>query len=215
MRDDPELLDRVRGAGFAVVDVETTGLSARSSHIVEVAIVTLDAVAHPVAEWSTLVRPPGDGPIGASHIHGITRADLADAPTFEECADAIVARLAGHLVAGHVVAFDLAHLSAEFAAADRPLPDLRALSVCTRTLARASGLAAPFTLEHCCDQLGIPLHDAHSALGDARAAAAMLERLGARLEPGAARRRLIEEVRWPAPRDVGPWRPKARTSVDS
>jgi DNA polymerase III epsilon subunit-like protein len=44
-------------AGFAVVDVETTGLYPRTDRVVEVAVVHLSAEGQITAEFSTLINP--------------------------------------------------------------------------------------------------------------------------------------------------------------
>jgi DNA polymerase-3 subunit epsilon len=159
---------------FAVIDVETTGLRPEESNVVEVAIIELDASGAACSEWSTLINPPGSGPLGATQIHGITRAMVADAPTFETIADQILERLTERVIVGHVIEFDISHLTREFERALVPLPDLRTTAICTRDLARRYPLVAPLTLANCCAQLGIEAHDAHSALGDTRATVELL-----------------------------------------
>ncbi|GII59244.1 hypothetical protein Pth03_76330 [Planotetraspora thailandica] len=69
--------------GYAVIDVETTGLRPFwHDRVVEVGIVHLD----PAGEWTTLVDPERD--LGPQHIYGITAADIRHAPTFGEIAGA-------------------------------------------------------------------------------------------------------------------------------
>ena len=68
-----------------------------------------------LAEWVSLVSVPGEGELGASWLHGITRSMLAGAPSFADIAGEISGRLAGRVLIGHVLDFDLAHLAAEFA----------------------------------------------------------------------------------------------------
>lgn len=162
---------------YVVVDVETTGLSPTDSHIVEIAMVTLDEGGTTISEWSSLIRPPGDDELGATHIHGITRQMVESAPDFAALADEILDRIQDRVIVGHVIEFDLGHLIAEFARIKRPLPNLATVSICTRNLARTTLRIRPVTLENCCYQLGITIHGAHSALGDTRATAELFREL--------------------------------------
>ena len=69
-----------------------------------VAIVTTDSHGSVLDEWSTRVNPQGS--VGATHIHGITAADVADAPTFTQVADDVAQRLSGAAVCAHNATFD-------------------------------------------------------------------------------------------------------------
>lgn len=160
------------GGGFAVVDVETTGLSAQSHRVVELAILRTNERGVVIDEWSCRFNP--DGPVGATHIHGITDRDVANAPRFPDLLDEVTARLTGLAVAGHNVRFDLAFLRAEYARAGWHMPFLP--SLCTLD---ASWVYLPRLdrrrLADCCEASGIRLEAAHSALGDARATATLLQ----------------------------------------
>jgi DNA polymerase-3 subunit epsilon len=165
----------VLAATFAVVDVETTGLDPVHDRVVEVAVVRFTPGGETTAEYATLVRPDGPAADGAAAagIHGITDAELGDAPTFAQVAAALAGRLAGAIVVGHNVAFDLGFLTAEFRRLRVPVPRLPA--VCTHALAT---LLHPELERHrladCCGAAGIELNGAHTALGDARATARLL-----------------------------------------
>jgi DNA polymerase-3 subunit epsilon len=160
---------------FAVVDVETTGLDPAVTRVLECAVVELASDGRVAGEWSSLVSVPGQGELGASWLHGITRAMLATAPPFAELASEISAQLSGHVVVGHVLAFDLAHLAAEYTRCGLRLPDLRGVGICTRDLARAHLPPGPRSLVACCRALGVACPAAHTALGDARATAAIFQ----------------------------------------
>lgn len=158
-------------AGFAVIDVETTGLSAQANRIVELAIIRTDVHGAPLDEWTCRFHP--DGPVGATHIHGISDRDVAHAPKFWQLREEISARLSGVAVAGHNIRFDLAFLRAEYARAGWAMPFLP--SLCTLD---ASWVYLPQLdrrrLADCCQASGISMLHAHSALGDARATATLL-----------------------------------------
>jgi DNA polymerase-3 subunit epsilon len=156
---------------FAVLDIETTGLSPDSHRIVEVAVVTTDPWGRVLDEWTTRVNP--QGPVGASHIHGITEADVADAPVFHDVIADLTRRLAGAALVAHNARFDLGFLSAEYGRAGWEIPAVPTL--CTL---EASEYHLPHLerrrLADCCWAVGTPLTGAHSALSDARATAVLL-----------------------------------------
>ena len=153
------------------MDVETTGLSASTHRVVEIALVTTDPTGRVLDEWSTRLNP--QGPVGATHIHGITDADVAHAPLFTDVLDELNVRLAGSAVVAHNARFDLAFLRAEYARARWRLPYLPALCTLDASDHYLPHLARR-RLVDCCEAIGHPLHHAHSALGDAHATTALL-----------------------------------------
>lgn len=156
---------------FAVVDVETTGLSPQRDRILEVAIVRLDAAGAVVDEWVTRVDP--EGPVGATHIHGITQADVVGQPRFADVAGTVVARLSGLAVVAHNAKFDLAFLRNELKSAGWDVPWIAAYCTLDASHAYLPDMDRR-RLADCCWAVGVRLDDAHSALGDARAAAGLL-----------------------------------------
>lgn len=183
------LLDRLRGRAsapsatpppapsgaprFAVIDVETTGLDPERERVLELAILRADAQGRPIDQWVTRFHP--GGPVRATHIHGITDADVAGAPRFADLAVQIGTALQGLVLVAHNAEFDLAFLRAEFARASLPMPQ-----VSTYCTLQGSTVYLPHlrrrTLAECCAALGVTHQQAHSALGDAYAAAGLLER---------------------------------------
>ncbi len=171
-RGAPPHSDAIR---YAVIDVETTGLSPVTTRVLECAVVELASDGRQLGEWTSLVSVPGEGELGASWLHGITRSMLAGAPSFQELTGELSAQLAGHVVVGHVLDFDLAHLAGEYARCGLVMPDLRPAGICTRELARAHLPPGPRSLVACCNALGVDCPAAHTALGDARATAAVFQ----------------------------------------
>lgn len=157
--------------GYTVLDVETTGLSAARHRVLELAVVRTDARGRVLGEWVQRINP--DGPVGATHIHGITDADVARAPRFGEVLPNLNAWLAGTAVVAHNAAFDLAFLRSEYAYQGWTLPWLPALCTLEASDHYLPGLDRR-RLVDCCTAAGVRLDGAHSALGDARAAAALL-----------------------------------------
>jgi len=163
-------------SGFAVVDVETTGLSPKANHrIAEIAIVQVSPAGEVESSWSTLVNPQRD--LGAQWIHRIRRADVELAPTFDRITADVGSRLAGRVFVAHNASFDRAFVRAEFDRAGVRLPQLGVQSLCTMRWGSRLLPGRPRTLADCCRAAGIELSDAHQALADARATAQLLTHL--------------------------------------
>jgi DNA polymerase III subunit epsilon len=150
--------------GYAVVDVETTGLG-RDDRIVSAAVYRLDARGDVEDRWYSPVNPQRDpGPVW---IHGLTGAVLADAPVFPEIAAELAGRLAGRVLVAHNAVFDWSMLAREFARARSAAPVEHRL--CTIVLAKALGLPlANHKLESLAAHYGVVRRRAHHALDDAR-----------------------------------------------
>lgn len=157
-------------APLAVIDCETTGLSSRD-RIVEIAVVVLDPTSLEVVdEYDTLVNPQRD--VGPVHIHGISAAMVEAAPTFEEIAGELAARLDGSVLVAHNLPFDTRMLGGEFARLDATFAE--GTGICTLRLSGTRLAVA--SAEH-----GVPLDDHHRALADARASAGLLRALRERV----------------------------------
>jgi DNA polymerase III epsilon subunit-like protein len=173
-------------ARFAVIDLETTGLDPSTDRVLEIAVVALDVTpwgGTTVTErWHTLVHP--DTPVRATHIHGITDDMVTAAPGFPTVVTELRRRLAGRVPVAHNLAFDAAFLDTECQRHGLPAPRLEPSGVCTLRLVRAH-LPGRAGLVAACRRLGLPHPGAHTALGDALAAARLLGLLIARgVRPG-------------------------------
>ncbi|MEJ6512855.1 MAG: 3'-5' exonuclease [Acidimicrobiales bacterium] len=165
---------------FAVLDVETTGLSSDRDRVIEIAVVRCASDGSFIDEWSTLVDPGCDP--GPTHIHGISAADLVGAPTFAKIAEELAERVEGAMVVAHNLSFDAGFLSAEYARTHTPLPDQPAL--CTLQLARhVLPDNGGYSLAACAAALGIDHPSAHRALPDTRVTALVLQAMLHRLFP--------------------------------
>ncbi|GGL42718.1 3'-5' exonuclease [Planomonospora parontospora] len=169
-RSGPELdrsLSLPARGGYVVVDVETTGFSpAKGDRICEIALVSLDEDGSTTDEWHSLVNPLRN--TGASHVHRITDAMVADAPVIDEVLDEVWQRIAGRVLVAHNASFDLRFL--------KVLPGSHWVTetLCTQRLAPGFLPDGKWTLAACCERAGITLRNAHSALADARATAELL-----------------------------------------
>lgn len=162
--------------GYAVIDVETTGLRPSWHHrIVEVGVVHLDAAGRVTGEWVTLVNPERD--LGPQRIHRIEAADVRHAPTFADIAGDLAALLRGRVLVAHNLPFDAGFLAYEFARLGYRAPIDHRNGVCTMRWAGRLLPGAPRSLAGCCTHVGIPLDGQHSALVDARACAGLLRAL--------------------------------------
>jgi DNA polymerase-3 subunit epsilon len=150
--------------GYAVVDVETTGL-ARNDRIVSAAVYRLDAHGTVEDHWYTTVNPQRDpGPVW---IHGLTSEMLADAPLFPQIAEEFAERLSGRVLVAHNAVFDWNMIAREYARAQLTAPVRQRL--CTIALAKELALPRPnFKLESLAAHYGVAQRHAHHALDDAR-----------------------------------------------
>ena len=151
---------------ISVIDCETTGLG-NSDRIIEIAVVTLDAVTlETVDEFDTLVNPQRD--VGKTDLHGITASMVGGAPTMEEVMGALSRRLNGSVLAAHSLRFDSRMLRNE---CDRLGAEFEpGVGICTLHLAGEK-------LSRAAERHSIPLVGHHRALVDARVCAELLRRL--------------------------------------
>jgi DNA polymerase III epsilon subunit family exonuclease len=184
---------------FNVVDIETTGLDSGRDRVLEVAAVRMTGDGTILGEYTSLVSADH---VACTAIHGLPPGDLAGAPTFAEIAADLAGRLGGGIVAGHNVGFDVAFLRAEFDRAKVPVAV--SSSLCTMALGRRIGLERRrANLGRACARMGIATTARHSALGDARATAALLVAYLAYAQSSGRR------PRWCRPRPVGAVRAQA------
>jgi DNA polymerase-3 subunit epsilon len=154
---------------FSCFDVETTSLDARKGQVIEIAIVKITHDGELLDEWTTLVGPPPVD-IGRPDIHGIDGSWLQGAPNFKEIAGDIVERFDGSIPVAHNAPFDCSFIREEWHRAGLGDLHLEAFD----TLPLAKGLGYPGKLVELTDTLGIQLSNAHEALADTRALAAVL-----------------------------------------
>lgn len=152
---------------FAVIDLETTGMTATADRITEVGIVmVIDGKV--IEEWSTLVNPQCAIPPEIQSLTGITNAMVRDAPTFDEIADEVRGRLTDATFVAHNARFDYGFIKNEFR---RLGESFTADVLCTVRLSRR---LYPEYSRHGLDQLRdrhlLSMDGRHRALGDARAA---------------------------------------------
>lgn len=178
----------LRRARFAVVDLETTGVSPRRSQILEIGAVAVGAGASP-QRFATLVRPEGRVPRFVTALTGIDDAAVRDAPARPEALAAFrrwLGRSGALAFVAHNARFDAGFLARDLR--DLGLPPLGVPVLCTQKLSRRllPGLGR-YDLDHLCAHFGIANGARHRATGDAEATArAWLELLPLAAEAGLA-----------------------------
>jgi DNA polymerase-3 subunit epsilon len=107
---------------LALIDLETTGTDAQRDRIIEISVLKILAAGQ--RQHRTRRLNPGIPiPETATAVHGITDADVADAPRFDQVADRLLAFLDGCDLCGfNLKRFDLRLLCSEFSRAGRTLP---------------------------------------------------------------------------------------------
>ncbi|WAX80739.1 DEDDh family exonuclease [Streptomyces sp. KMM 9044] len=150
--------------GYAVVDVETTGL-ARDDRIISAGVYQLDARGEVEDHWYTVVDPERDpGPVW---IHGLTSESLEGAPLFADIAGEFATRLEGRVLVAHNAVFDWQMIAREYARARVQAPVKQRL--CTIALSKELALPLPnHKLESLAAHFGVVQRRAHHALDDAR-----------------------------------------------
>lgn len=153
---------------IAVFDTETTGLYPGGDRVIEIAIVRIEPGGEPTVILDTLVNP--GRPVAATEIHGITDADVADAPSFGEVTPLVVKALSGSVFASYNVYFDSKFIREELCRAGvSSFPP----HLCLMYMRPMLGLGGRCSLRDACDHSGIVHSKAHHAAADALAAAAL------------------------------------------
>ncbi len=160
------------GAGWAVVDVETSGFRPGSARIVSLAALAVGDDGNLERSVATLLNPGVDP--GPTHVHGLTAEMLAGKPCFADVVADLVEVLRGRTLVAHNVGFDYSFLAAEAELAGVELPIDSAM--CTVELARRLDLGLDsLRLETLAAHWGITQMRPHDALDDALVLAQILK----------------------------------------
>ncbi len=159
---------------FAVLDIETTGLSPAREKITEIALFLHDG-RQVVEEYATLINPEKKIPYRITQLTGINNQMVAGAPKFYEVAKKIVELTEGTVLVGHNVRFDYGFLRQEFL---RLGFDFQRETLDTVRWSRKLIPGMPsYSLGKLCPRLGIDNHARHRAAGDALATVKLFELL--------------------------------------
>jgi len=162
----------IEEAEFSVLDVETTGLSARNNHVIEIGIVKVKNLKV-AGKFHSLVNPGYKIPYFITQFTGITDEDIVDAPFFSELADKIENVIGDSIISAHNLSFDDSFLKYEFFRTGKePLSNHK---ICTLKIARRLyPLLKSKSLSSITQYLRLKNSNAHRALADAEVTARAL-----------------------------------------
>jgi len=159
---------------YAILDIETTGLSPAREKITEIAIFLHDGTKI-TDEYSTLINPEKKIPYRITQMTGINNRMVESAPRFYEVAKKIVEFTKDAIIVGHNVRFDYNFLRHEFLQLGF---DFQRETLDTVKLSRKLIPGQPsYSLGKLCKSLGIDNHARHRAAGDALATVQLFELL--------------------------------------
>ena len=178
---------------YAIVDIETTGGSARNERITEIAVYLHDG-NEVTGEFVSLINPERNIPYFITNLTGITNEMVENAPHFYEIARKLIEMTEGRTFVAHNARFDYSFIRQEYKSLGynfkRSILDTVALS---RKLMPGH---SSYSLGNICKDLDISITARHRAAGDALATVRLLELLIARdIELNGVRSPLIRNSR--------------------
>jgi DNA polymerase III subunit epsilon len=159
---------------YAIIDIETTGGSAKNEKITEVAIYQHDG-ERITGEFVSLVNPERNIPYFITNLTGITNEMVEDAPKFYEIAKKIIELTEGCTFVAHNARFDYSFIREEFKSLGY---NFKRNIIDTVTLSRKliPGHRS-YSLGNICRNLEITINGRHRAAGDALATVKLFELL--------------------------------------
>ena len=158
---------------FVVFDIETTGFSSVTNHIIEIGAVKVEN-GKIVDRFSTYVNPQEPIPYRITKLTTITDADVMDAPTIDQVLPEFFAFCEGCVLVAHNASFDIGFIKENARKLELPYAYTH-----VDTLAMARVLLpqlAKFTLDHVAKTVGVSLENHHRAVDDAEATAEIFEK---------------------------------------
>lgn len=169
-------------ATFAVLDVETTGLSrSAGDRVCEVACLRLRS-GQELGQFASFVNPECDLGVEAARVNGITPAMLVGAPRFAAVVEPLLSLMSGAVLVAHNAPFDVGFLAAELGRAGYDMP--RAPVVDTLPLARKLYRLRRYNLQALAEALRIETTGRHQAMDDVETTGEVLRCLLEDLERG-------------------------------
>ncbi len=173
---------------YAIIDIETTGLSPKKEKITEIAVYVYDG-KKVIDEFVSLINPERPVPYYITRLTGISNEMLTDAPKFYEIAKKIIEITENKIFVAHNVDFDYNFIKEEFAQLGY---EFKRKKLCTVKLSKKiiPGKKS-YSLGKLTNELGISINGRHRAAGDAYATVQLFEYL---LKIDAQSKPLIEEM---------------------
>lgn len=165
---------RTDALAYVIFDTETTGLLPETDEVVQIGAVR--AMGHRLVAgetFETLVNPGRTIPRTSTDVHGITDAMVADAPPMRQAGTRFLQFSENAVFVAHNAPFDMAflkwHADAMGVVLDHPVLDTVLLG------AELYGATEALTLDVLAERMRVEIagHLRHTALGDARATAAV------------------------------------------
>ncbi len=156
---------------FAIIDLETSGLSPNTGRVIEIAIAVINLDGEITNRFSTLINP-GDGNVGRTDIHGISASNLVGAPSLEDISGNILELFQNSIIVAHNAKFEEKFLAMEFKKIGFEIPPLPALD--TLWLSQIVLNLNDYKLQTVIAHFGKRIANAHTALGDVLAVSEIL-----------------------------------------
>jgi DNA polymerase III subunit epsilon len=166
----------LRDVTFCVVDLETTGGSPVDCTITEIGAVKLRG-GECLGTFQTLVNPGQPIPPQITVLTGITQAMVLPAPRIEQVLPSLLEFLAGTVVVGHNVRFDLGFLQAALARHEHPRLANPSVDTCALARRLVRDEVPNCRLGTLAERLRLPHRPTHRALDDALATGDLLHLL--------------------------------------
>lgn len=157
------------GLSFTSIDFETANGSPSSPCAVGLVKVSEGKI---IDTYQSLIQPPYPHdwfePVNIK-VHGITPADVIDAPSWEIALEEMLAFISGDTLIAHNAGFDMGVLLASIQTIDAEVPDL--MYGCSLVMARKTYNLESYRLNQVAYAIGHEEFDHHDALADSDACA--------------------------------------------
>lgn len=159
---------------YAIIDVETTGGSARRERLTEIAIAIHDG-RNVLDTFESLINPERPIPPFIQNLTGITNEMVEDAPYFYEIARKIVEMTEGCIFVAHNVKFDYMFIRSEF---ERLGYSYQRRQLCTKQLSKKLfPQIGRYGLDRLIDYFNIQVETRHRAMADVQATVEVFNQL--------------------------------------